>query len=237
MRQSDLCGDTEPYRNVKMISVGNLENMYSREIESYKQGLKLNKRQREIIIGLLLGDGHLETANDGRTYRLKVDHCLEQSSYTWWLYHQFEDWVRSKPKIRHKKANSDMIGFTTYSHEAFRFYAHQFYCGKERRVPPLIKKLITPQALAIWFMDDGSLKSNRHASVIIHSVAFCERDLNLLQEALYEKFGIETTLHKQKQRYWRIYVPSRSIKRFRNVVEPYIIPEMKYKLGNIMPKK
>ncbi len=211
--------------------------MYSREIEFYKKGLKLSKRQREIIVGLLLGDGHLETANNGRTFRLKVDHCLEQSAYTWWLYRQFQEWIRSKPKIKYKKENSDMIGFTTYSHSAFRFYAQQFYCGKQKRVPPLIKKLITPQSLAVWFMDDGSLKSNRHASVVIHSMAFCKSDLEHLQKALYEKFNIETTLHSQKKKHWRIYIPSRSVMQFRDVVGPYILPDMKYKLGNIMPKK
>lgn len=39
---------------------------------------KLTEQQREITVGLLLGDGHLETRTNGRTYRLKVEHSEEQ---------------------------------------------------------------------------------------------------------------------------------------------------------------
>ena len=48
---------------------------HSRDIEEYKQHLKLTRTQREVLVGLLLGDGHLETQNGGRTYRLKIEQC------------------------------------------------------------------------------------------------------------------------------------------------------------------
>jgi hypothetical protein len=56
--------------------------MNIKEIEEIKKNLKLTKKQRGIIVGLLLGDGHLETQNNGKTYRLKVEHSLEQKDYT-----------------------------------------------------------------------------------------------------------------------------------------------------------
>ena len=37
--------------------------MRSKEIEVYKQKLRLSDYQKEILVGLLLGDGHLETQN------------------------------------------------------------------------------------------------------------------------------------------------------------------------------
>nr|NIQ06013.1 hypothetical protein [Candidatus Korarchaeota archaeon] len=48
--------------------------MNTRTIREKKGRLALSKRQREILVGLLLGDGHLETQNNGRTFRLKVEH-------------------------------------------------------------------------------------------------------------------------------------------------------------------
>ncbi len=47
--------------------------MYSREIKNRKKHLKLLEKQSEILVGLLLGDGHLETQKKGRTYRLKME--------------------------------------------------------------------------------------------------------------------------------------------------------------------
>jgi len=60
--------------------------MRLKEIEDYKKNLKLSSLQREIIVGLALGDGHLETLNEGKTYRLKVEHSLKQREYLDWLY-------------------------------------------------------------------------------------------------------------------------------------------------------
>ena len=60
--------------------------MHSDLIESHKSKLKLTDRQREIIIGKLLGDGHLETQNKGKTYRLKIEHSIKQREHVDWLY-------------------------------------------------------------------------------------------------------------------------------------------------------
>lgn len=42
----------------------------TKELKEHKNTLKLTKIQREVLIGLLLGDGSMQTQNDGRTYRL-----------------------------------------------------------------------------------------------------------------------------------------------------------------------
>ena len=66
--------------------------MNTKEIKNYKEKLKLTRRQREIIVGKLLGDGHLESMNNGRTYRLKIEHSLKQKEYVDWFYQEFEEW-------------------------------------------------------------------------------------------------------------------------------------------------
>ena len=43
--------------------------MRSIEIERHVKNLKLTERQRAIVTGLLLGDGHLETQNNGTEAR------------------------------------------------------------------------------------------------------------------------------------------------------------------------
>jgi recombination protein RecA len=201
--------------------------------------LSLTKRQRAIIVGMLLGDGHLETQNGGRTYRLKVEHSLKQREYVDWLYGQLRDWVPKPPKERKKISFGKMTttyGFTTYSSGALRFYAHQFYSGKRKVIPKLIKKLLSPLALAIWFMDDGSMKSHRNRSYVIYTLGYTKRELALLQDALLQRFDIHTAVHKHRGGF-RLYVSGASARKFRKLIEPSIVPSMRYKLGEHMPKR
>ncbi len=206
--------------------------MNVKKLEEYKKGLKFTAKQRALLIGLVLGDGHLETQN-GRTYRLKVEHSIKQKDYTDWLYQNFREWVNQPPKPRVKGSFGKSItsyGFTTYTTGFLRFYAQQFYAGKKKIIPVRIEKLLTPQALAIWFMDDGSWKSDHHKTYIIHSLGYSKNELVLVAKTLNKKFGINAGIHRQYDK-WRIYIYSDSAEKFRKLVEPYMIPSMRYKLG------
>src|SRR3990167_5341151 len=110
--------------------------MNSKKINRLKQGLKLTKLQREILIGLLLGDGHLESINKGRLYRLKVEYSERQKEYALWIWNLLKNWTHSEPYQRQKSTGSKIVGFTTYSHGAFRFYGQQFYAGKGQKQIP-----------------------------------------------------------------------------------------------------
>lgn len=198
-----------------------------------KKEFTINQRQRSILTGLLLGDGHLEAVTRDRTYRLKVEHSLKQKEYVDWLYGEFADFIRNEPYTKIKSLNGKQFpscGFTTCSSGLFRFYAQQFYVGRKKIIPKLFAKLIDPLALAIWFMDDGSFKSIHHHTYIIHSVGYTKSDLEAVKKVLEKKFGIKVALHKQYDR-WRIYFLSETADEFKKLIEPYMIPSMKYKLG------
>jgi len=211
--------------------------MNSKAIKEYKKGLVLTKMQREILVGLLLGDGHLETQNGGKTYRLKVEHSVEQREYLEWVYGYFKEWVRTAPSLKYKNGKPFSYWFTTYTHPLFVSYAKLFYQGRQKIVPPNLREHLTSLGLSVWFMDDGSRKSERHRTYIIHTVGFGKEEQGILQGTLLKEFNIQTTLHRQKEKYWRLYIPSESVMVFRKHVSPYIIPSMRYKLGNINAQK
>src|SRR3989339_1494762 len=132
--------------------------MYSNLIENYKRNLKLTKEQRAIIVGTLLGDGHLESSNKSRTYRLKIEHSIKQKEYVGWLYQRMKPWINGLPKARKvnsifpngKILESTKYGFTTYSHGNLRYYGQQFYSKEKKKVvPKMISKLLSPLAIAI----------------------------------------------------------------------------------------
>lgn len=206
--------------------------MNSNEIKKFAEAIKLSNEQREIIVGLLLGDGHLETQNQGRTFRLKVEHSISQKDYTEWLYAKLQNLVLAAPQSKEQKIKETMYEkywFSTVSIGALRFYGQLFYVRNKKVVPKMISKLITPISLAVWFMDDGSLKSQFHRARIINTQCFSEIDLQRLQDMLVKKFYIHTTLRKQKEGK-QIYIPSAEIEKFVNIIQPFVIPSMEYKI-------
>lgn len=208
--------------------------MRSKVIEEYKHTLIVSDRQQEILTGLLLGDGHLETQNDGRTYRLKVEQCLRKREYVEWLFQEFRDFIRTEPKEKEKTRNeirTKNVGWSTLSVGNFRFHAAQFYRGKEKVVPnmKMIGKLLTPLALAVWFMDDGSKKSSLHKAKILNTQGFRREDIERLIHVLEKKFHIQSTLRNQKDGY-QIYIAAASVDRLNALIGEFILPCMRYKL-------
>lgn len=219
--------------------------MHSDLIEVYKKTLKLSKEQIAIIVGTLLGDGHLETSNNGRTYRLKIEHSLKQKEYVDWLYRKLENLTGEKPKTRMRdvifpngsKMESAKYGFATYALPSLRFYGQQFYPTplREKTIPKLISRFLNPLVMAVWYLDDGSYKSVRHKTFIIHTHGYSRHELTRIQKAM-KNLGIESSLHRQNREngvYWRIYILSKSAIRFVQLIQPIInqVPSMKYKLG------
>lgn len=211
--------------------------MNSKFINEFKSKISLNEEQREIIIGLMLGDGCLETQNNGKTYRLKIEQGQMHKEYVDWLYAKFKDLVLTEPQSKIKRLFEKEYfnyGWQTVSCGQLRFFAHQFYDLdlKRKKIPKIIGKMLTPLALAVWFMDDGQIKSKKHRALMINCQCFSKRDLDLLQKVLLKKFQVETVLRKDKQGF-RIYLLSKTISNFLTVINPYIISSMRYKLGRI----
>lgn len=213
--------------------------MHSRAIEAVKPRLVLTERQRAVLVGTLLGDGHLETKDHGRTYRLKIEHSLKQRDYVHWKYLEFQSLVRTPPQQRDRlvelKGNRAMYSkfwFNTLSLGTFRFYAQQFYRGRKRIVPRLIRRWLTPLALAVWYMDDGSIKSAAHRTVFLNTHAFGPLDVQRLQQVLFQQYGVGTTLREQPEG-TQIYVGSGTVDVFLRTIEPFMLPSMRYKLPQV----
>lgn len=206
--------------------------MYSKKIEKIKKGLKLTSEQREILPGLLLGDAHLETQNGGKTYRLKIEYSAKNSEYCQHIYEIFKDLVLTPPRIRVKRSGekqSTNISFSTLSLSSLRFYAQQFYKGKKKILPKVIKRLLSNKNLAYWFMDDGSIKSKESKGVILNTQGFTIDEVKKLALILNEKFDLDAWKRKQKDG-CQIYISGYSYEKFIEIVDEWIIPSMRYKI-------
>ena len=193
---------------------------------------KLTKEQREVIIGILLGDAHLETTN-GRTYRLKVEGSWKHREYIWHLYEVLKTLATSEPKERvreYKGKRYRKVWFNTHYTGRLRFFAHQFYRDGRKVVPRLIHRWLTPRALAYWFMDDGSIKSHQTRGLIINTQGFSRKEVERLVKVLREKYGLKCKERRQREGY-QIYISAESYQRFKEIVQEYMHPSMMYKLS------
>lgn len=197
----------------------------SREVE------KLTKQQREILVGKLLGDGHLEL--NGKYPRLKIDQTQGQKEYVFWLYKKFSLLVCKKPylmKFFDKRVNKFYYHwrFATKSLPVFKIWQTLFYKERIKVIPKNIFKLLTPLSLAVWYMDDGYRRRDCNGIYLCTS-AYKISEHKLLQKCLKEKFSLETNLHYAAGQV-RIYIPARCSRNFCKIVEKYIIPSFSYKL-------
>ena len=205
--------------------------MNTKEIRVLAESIKLTDQQEQILIGLLLGDGHLETQNQGRTFRLKVEHAISQKDYVDWIFAKFKNLALTKPQIKLQMVAGKMrqkYWFSTISTGSLRFYGQQFYVSRKKVVPEIIAKFASPLSLAVWFMDDGSLKSKHHKARILNTQCFDDLSLQRLQKML-EKFGIKTTLRQQREGK-QIYIPSTEIEKFISIIKPFVHKTMEYKI-------
>lgn len=196
-----------------------------------KNKMDISPRQQQIIIGKLLGDGHLETVN-GQTYRLKIEHSLKQKDYVYWLYRELKEIAANSPKIKEQRWRGQKyqkIWFNSRYSGSLRFYGHQFYRQKKKVVPQLIYRWLTPLVIAVWFMDDGSIKSSFHRARIINTQGFKKMDVEKLIAALKRKYDLECKLREQKEG-WQIMILSESANKFSQIIRNFIHPSMEYKL-------
>lgn len=205
-----------------------------------EQHLKLSKLQKEILVGILLGDACLETQNKGRTYRLLIEQSEAHQSYVDHLYSIFSDWVGTPPKFYTRANGRTCKKLKTLSHSSFRFYGQQWYenlpSGKRRKkLPKLIHRWFTPRVLAYWWMDDGSIKSYQSYGVILNTQNFYLNEVCTLCEILKQQFDFDAKPRKQinkryKTTYYQIYISGKSFPRFIEYILPYIVDCMRYKL-------
>lgn len=198
--------------------------------------MSLTIRQKQIIIGLILGDGGLE--KNGCNVRLRLEHGLKQTEYLDWLFKEFSNISGKPPRLvvdkyaKHKKLYYKWR-FSTKTLPELNKYYNLFYLQGKKKVPDnIIDLLIEPLSLAIWYMDDG-YKRNDCNAFRISTDNFSYKDQLKLLYCLQANFHIFGKLHK-KANVWNIYIPSAETKKFVQLISKYIIPTMNYKI-NLTP--
>lgn len=198
------------------------------------------------LVGNLLGDCWGEKRSGSSRFHLHVS--SKNVEYLYWLQQFYAErgyCSPEKPKLNKQIGKKGKIYFSykirTWSFSSLNWLYDLFYICRSgkmvKRIPTTIETLLTPRALAVWIMDNGSASS---AGIRLSTQGFCEQDIQLLQQALFSKFGLITIVHKSaacldlqtSTPYLTLYVSKQQCSLVLNLVNPYIHKSMRYKLRN-----
>jgi recombination protein RecA len=185
----------------------------------------LSEVQRSIVIGTLLGDGAMRCKINAL---LEVNHSWSQRRYVDWKYSRLASLVSTAPRKRRGNGNRIAYRFVTRSLPVLTPFYRLFYGNGQKRVPEVE---LTPLALAVWFMDDGC---RSRSAVYLNTQQFETRDQLVLLDLLHDQWAIRGALNRDKS-YHRIRLSVDGTKRLRKLIEPHVLPELRYKLPQVTP--
>lgn len=195
-----------------------------------------------ILIGSLLGDGSMEKSVNGSRfvfYQAKVNEeyllCLHN------IISKLGYAKKEKPKLYSRKG-STLVGideiryyirFRTFTYSSFDWIYDSFYPkGTRKVVPNFIDLYLSPLALAIWMMDDGTSFKNKGFKFSTNS--FTLKEIQYLALILKNKYNLDSSIHKSGLiNQYNIYLPKSSFKDLIKIVHPHFHPSMYYKIKNI----
>lgn len=212
-------------------------HFHTKTLKSYQRIGPHNEDVLSTLVGNLLGDCWGEKRSGSSRFHLHVN--SRNVEYLFWLQKFYAErgyCSPEKPKLSKQIAKEGKIYYSykirTWSFSSLNWLYDLFYISKStqivKRIPPTIETLLTPRVLAIWIMDDGVASS---AGVRLCTQGFSKEDLELLQQALFSKFGLMTTTHKSGANLV-LYVSKKESALLYNLVDPYMHESMRYKLRN-----
>lgn len=204
----------------------------------------MNEVDKAFLIACVIGDGSIKkvsTMYGTFNYYLEITHSIKQSEYLRYKVSRLNTIL---------KRGSSVVLFENNSYPGIRYSA-----GNSEVLKPLhdllypngVKKIackevlesLTPEALAIWWMDDGSCSKKYNSRDVggrikayigyLHTYE-TEEDNLLIVNTLNAKFGLNLKSVPDKG-WWRILLNTTDLRQLRRIIEPYIqIENMKYKI-------
>lgn len=195
---------------------------------AYRQRIPMTQEQKEIIFGSLLGD--MCISKHIKNYRGAETHSIKQAEYA-----EFKRNLLT-PLAGEMSEGQATIKDKTYQKRTFtlrpnldleEFYS-SFYIGENNKKDvPYDLSLLTPRAIAFWFMDDGFVITHGKHLLGFSTCSFSLEGLQRLQNYLKSIYNIETIIRRN----FYLIVKAQDCKKLADMIKPYMIESMYYKLG------
>ena len=199
---------------------------------------KINKESRNLLIGLLLGDGTISN-----NYVFKLSHCEQQRDYLEWKIKLLgNNGIRAngiKEYISTCGYNSGKkVLYTQLSIIPFiKVLRRVFYKPKKILGNRKLLNRLSAQEIAIWYMDDGCInirksKNKIHGFYIRIATCLPEKELQVIIDYFKEVWNISFYKISEGKGTYSLCCGTKEGIKFINIVKPYVqqVPSMIHKI-------
>jgi len=196
-------------------------------------GPSLTHEQLEVAVGTVLGDGCLI-----RTYQ--NPHLSTAASFKYFSYLSYKASCFSNlsPKFRKHISGygKECVSFRTLSSQSFNSIKNLLYKDGKRCISPDLIEYLTPRALAIWCMDDGTgnISAYQRPRFSLALNRYSDKDAEKLRDMINSKFGFHAKLRDSKG--WVLDFSADETEKLIKLVKDYFHPDFAYKL-NLKPEE
>ncbi len=204
----------------------------------YCMKTKINKESRNLLIGLLLGDGTIS-----KNYVFKLSHCEQQRDYLEWKIKLLgNNGIRAngvKEYISTCGYNSGKkVLYTQLSIIPFiKVLRRVFYRPKKILGNRKLLNRLSAQEIAIWYMDDGCInirksKNKIHGFYIRIATCLPEKELQVIIDYFKEVWNISFYKISEGKGTYSLCCGTKEGIKFINIVKPYVqqVPSMIHKI-------
>lgn len=215
------------YDNPSLIE-GNMKTLHNR----------INRRGRDLIIACSLGDGCISKQG-----QLMFNHSWKQYEYALWKYNLLRHNGVKMGNFRRKECTNGYLsntiqyrynGNVTMFNKVLRRVMYKD--GKKQYKRKLLNRL-TPQGLAIWFMDDGTILRRKYKGqykgFYLRISTYCSSDqADVIIKYFNEEYNIHPTkvCEHSKGDLYTINFGAKEGKKLIDIIKPYMCPAMMYKV-------
>jgi recombination protein RecA len=199
---------------------------------------RLGDQQIQLILGSLMGDGNLSPNRKGRSgTRFRMGHGSKQAAYLNWKVSLLENIPHSRMVNAKGAVFAD---FTPLPELGELQEAVYFGDGKKHLNWDYLKRL-TPLALAVWYLDDGSFTvrskgvqertagGTGRIEICVEAMSPGSRDR--LARYLQDTHGLEVkVVSRGARRVSVLQFSTAASAKFQRLIAPYVHPSMEYKL-------
>lgn len=182
--------------------------------------MKITKKQRDLIIGLAIGDGSINCG------RLQILQCEKQKKYVEWKYQLLNSYGIKTTDIKEKNNNGfKAYYFKTIPYDFIKTIGNTLYSPQKRITRKILNRL-NPITLAIWYMDDGGLSQKRangiiHANDLMLNTGLQKEENQVIIDYFAEVWDIHFTQVKNHNVY-RLRCGTKEARKFIEIVKPYV---------------
>lgn len=201
---------------------------------------KFNKTSRNLLIGMLLGDGSISN-----NFVYKIAHCETQKDYLEWKIKQLNNHgIKNNGIKSYIKTKGFNIGVPVYYTQLkiipfIKVLRRVFYNNKKIIGNRKLLNRLDALGIAIWYMDDGHLnirttKNKIHGFYVKVSTCKPKEEVQIIIDYFKEVWDIKFYMFhegKQKDSYSLCCGTKEGLK-FISIVEPYVkqVPSMLHKI-------